>query len=45
MTPDIYKLFPDLDANGYDGSPEAVARRKAERDEEHRRLRADYYAT
>lgn len=44
MTPDIYKLFPDLDANGYDGSPEAVARRKAERDEEHRRLMADYYA-
>ena len=45
MTPDIRRLFPGLDAAGYDGSPEAVARRNAERDAEHQRVMSQYFAT
>lgn len=41
---DAMRLFPGLCMDGYDGSPEAVARRQAEREAEHRRLMSEYYA-
>ena len=41
---DMARLLPGLSMAGYDGSPEAIARRRAERDAEHRKLMADYYA-
>lgn len=41
---DMARLFPGLSMAGYDGSPEAIARRRAERDAEHRKLMSDYYA-
>ena len=42
---DMERLFPGLCITGYDGSPEAVARRKAERDAEHQRVMSKYFAT
>ncbi len=42
---DMARLFPGLCVDGYDGSPDAVARRKVERDAEHQRVMSQYFAT
>lgn len=42
---DMARLFPGLCMTGYDGSPEAVARRNAERDAEYQRVMSQYFAT
>lgn len=42
---DLVRLFPGLSMDGYDGSPEAVAKRRAEREAEHQRIMSQYFAT
>ena len=42
---DLVRLFPGLSMDGYDGSPEAVAKRRAEREAEHQRVMSQYFAT